>query len=119
MNLLLALILAVAVCLIGIRIFRKIGILDKPGNDLKNTRKPVPTILGIFVYFGFFGIVALLFPEYLGNDLFRGLMIGALPIVIVQLLDELRYIDKIKFSLPSWVRLISHIIGAVLAVYIG
>lgn len=118
MNLLFSLIWAVAVSLFGIRIFRKIWILDKPGNDLKNTRKPVPTILGVFIYLGFFGIVAILFPEYLGNNLFWGLMIWGLPIVVVQLLDELRYIDKIKFSLPSWVRLLSHIIWAVLAVYI-
>jgi UDP-N-acetylmuramyl pentapeptide phosphotransferase/UDP-N-acetylglucosamine-1-phosphate transferase len=75
MNLLLSLILAVAISLLGMRAFRKLNILDKPGNDLKNTRKPVPTILGIFVYFGFFGIVALLFPEYLGNNLFWGLMV--------------------------------------------
>lgn len=119
MNILYALLGAVAINILGIRIFRKLGVLDKPGNDLKNTRKPVPTIVGVFTYLGFFGIVAVLFPEYLGNNLFWGLMIGSFPIVLVQLLDELRYIDKIKFSLPSWVRLLSHILGAVLAVYIG
>ena len=119
MNILYALVGAIAINILGIRIFRKLGVLDKPGNDLKNTRKPVPTIIGVFTYLGFFGIVAVIFPEYLHNNLFRGLMIGALPIVIVQLLDELRYIDKIKFSLPSWVRLLSHILGAILAVYIG
>ncbi len=118
MNLLFSLIGSVTISLLWIRIFKKIGILDKPGNDLKNTRKPVPTILGVFVYLGFFGIVAVLFPEYLSNRLFWGLIIGWFPIVLVQLLDELRYIDKIKFSLPSWFRLLSHILGAVLAVYI-
>jgi UDP-N-acetylmuramyl pentapeptide phosphotransferase/UDP-N-acetylglucosamine-1-phosphate transferase len=34
----------------GLKWFKKWNILDKPGNDLKNTRKPVPTLQGIFVY---------------------------------------------------------------------
>lgn len=76
MTLLYILIGVVIINILGIRIFRKLGILDKPGNDLKNTRKPVPTILGVFVYLGFFGIVAVLFPEYLSNRLFWGLIIG-------------------------------------------
>lgn len=119
MTLLYILIGVIITNILGIWIFRKLNILDKPGNDLKNTRKPVPTILGVFTYLWFFGIVAVLFPEYLHNNLFRGLMVGAFPIILVQLLDELRYIGKIKFSLPSWVRLLSHILGAILAVYIG
>ena len=36
--------IAVAVAFVGLRLFRWMKILDKPGNDLKNTRKPVPTI---------------------------------------------------------------------------
>lgn len=118
MNLIYALIGAIVINIFGIRVFRKMGILDKPGNDLKNTRKPVPTILGVFTYLGFGIIVAILFPEYLSNRLFLGLMAGAFPIMIVQLLDELRYIDKIKLNLPSRIRLISHVVGAVLAVYV-
>jgi len=118
MNLIFIFIGAVLFNIFGIRIFRKLWFLDKPGNDLKNTRKPVPTIVGIFTYLGFFAIIAILFPEYLSNSLFWWLMIWSFPIVLVQLLDELRYIDKIKFSLPSWVRLLSHILGAILAVYI-
>jgi len=118
MQYILAFVLAVVITIGGIWIFKKIKILDRPGNDLKNTRKPVPTIIGVFTYLGFFAIIAILFPQYLHNSLFRWLMIWSFPIILVQLLDELRYIDKIKFSLPSRVRLLSHILGAILAVYI-
>ncbi|MEI8008953.1 MAG: hypothetical protein WCI00_06270 [bacterium] len=37
-------VIAVAVAFVGLKLFRRLNILDKPGNDLKNTRKPVPTI---------------------------------------------------------------------------
>ena len=50
MNYILVPVIAVAVAFIGLKLFRWLNILDKPGNDLKNTRKPVPTIQGIFVY---------------------------------------------------------------------
>ena len=62
--------IAVAFAWIGLTLFRWLKVLDKPGNDLKNTRKPVPTIQGVFVYIGFFAIVAILFPQYLHSNLF-------------------------------------------------
>jgi UDP-N-acetylmuramyl pentapeptide phosphotransferase/UDP-N-acetylglucosamine-1-phosphate transferase len=68
-------VIAVAFARIGLKLFRWLKILDKPGNDLKNTRKPVPTIQGIFVYIGFFVSIALLFPQYLHSHLFRGLIV--------------------------------------------
>jgi len=112
-------IIAVAVAFIGLKLFSWLKILDKPGNDLKNTRKPVPTIQGIFVYLWFFISIALLFPQYLHNNLFWGLFLGSLPIVIFELFEELNYIGKIKFKVPPSLRLIGHIIWALLAVYIG
>jgi len=57
MNYLLVPIIAAAIARIGLKLFRRLKVLDKPGNDLKNTRKPVPTIQGVFVYVGFFAIV--------------------------------------------------------------
>jgi len=118
MNYLLVPIVAIAVAFIWLKLFRRWKILDKPGNDLKNTRKPVPTMQGIFVYIGFFLAIALLFPQYLHNNLFWGLFFGSLPIVIFELIEELNYIGKIKFKIPTTLRLIGHIIGALLAVYI-
>jgi len=111
-------IIAIVFAFVGLKLFRWLNILDKPGNDLKNTRKPVPTIQGIFVYLGFFVSVAILFPDYLHNNLFRGLFLGSLPIVIFELLEELRYIWKINFKIPPIFRLVGHIIGALLAVWI-
>jgi len=119
MNYILVPIIAVAVAFIGLTLFRWLKILDKPGNDLKNTRKPVPTMQGIFVYVGFFLAIALLFPWYLHNSLFWGLVFGSLPIVIFELFEELNYLGKISFKIPASLRLVGHIAGALLAVYIG
>lgn len=119
MNYLLVPIIAVIVAFLGLKLFRWWKILDKPGNDLKNTRKPVPTIQGIFVYLWFFIIVALLFPGYLHNNLFWGLFFGSLPIVVFEFFEELNYIGKIKFKVPPSLRLVGHIGWALLAVRIG
>ena len=119
MNYILVPVIAVAIAFIGLKLFRWLKILDKPGNDLKNTRKPVPTIQGVFVYLGFFITVALLFPQYLHNNLFWGLLFGSLPIVIFELLEELSYLGKISFKIHPALRLIGHVFGALLAVWIG
>lgn len=118
MKYLLVPVIAVAIALIGLKLFRWLKILDKPGNDLKNTRKPVPTLQGIFIYIGFFVTVAFLFPQYLHNNLFWGLLFGSLPIVIFELFEELNYIGKINFKIPPSLRLIWHIAWALLAVWI-
>lgn len=119
MNYLLVPIIAVVIAFAGLKLFRWRNILDKPGNDLKNTRKPVPTIQGIFVYLWFFIIVALLFPQYLHNNLFWGLFVGSLPIVVFELFEELNYIGKISFKVPPSLRLVGHVAWALLAVWIG
>jgi len=119
MNYFLVPIIAIAFARIGLKLFRWLKVLDKPGNDLKNTRKPVPTIQGIFVYVGFFVSVALLFPEYLYSNLFWWLIFWSLPIIIFELFEELHYIGKINFKIPPMFRLVWHIAGALLAVRIG
>ncbi len=118
MNYILVPVIAIAFARIGLKLFRRLKVLDKPGNDLKNTREPVPTIQGIFVYVGFFVSIAILFPQYLSSNLFRGLIFGSLPIVIFELLEELNYIGRINFKIPPIFRLIGHIAGALLAVWI-
>ena len=118
MNYILVPVIAVAVAFIGLKVSRRLKILDKPGNDLKNTRKPVPTIQGVFVYLGFFLAIGLLFPWYLHNNLFWGLLFGSLPIVVFELFEELNYIGKIKFKIPPSLRLVGHIVWWFLAVRI-
>ena len=119
MNYILVPVIAVAVAFIGLKLFRRLKILDRPGNDLKNTRKPVPTIQGVFVYLGFFLAIGLLFPQYLHNNLFWGLLFGSLPIIVFELFEELNYIGRISFKIPASLRLIGQIAWALLAVYIG
>lgn len=74
---------------------------------------------GIFVYLGFFAIIAILFPQYLHNNLFRGLIFGSLPIVIFEIFEEMHYIGKIKFKIPPFMRLLGHVLWWILAVYIA
>jgi len=119
MSYILSLCIAVAVLLSGVWIFRKMKVMDKPGSDLKNTRQPVPTILGVFVYLGFLAIMGILFPQYYSQPLFLGLVVWSFPIVLVQLLDELHYIGKIKREISPKIRLVSHVLGALLAIYVG
>ena len=102
----------------GLWIFRKLKVLDKPGNDLKNTRKPVPTMMGIFVYIGFFALVSICFPDALHSNLFRWLCIGSLPIILFEIVEELCYLGKIKIKIPTIFRLLGHILAWFLAVYI-
>jgi len=109
MNYILVPVIAVAVAFIGLKLFRRLKILDRPGNDLKNTRKPVPTIQGVFVYLGFFLAIGLLFPQYLHNNLFWGLLFGSLPIIVFELFEELNYIGRISFKIPASLRLIGQI----------
>jgi UDP-N-acetylmuramyl pentapeptide phosphotransferase/UDP-N-acetylglucosamine-1-phosphate transferase len=85
--------------------------LDKPGNDLKNTRKPVPTMIGIFVYIGFFALVSICFPDALHSSLFRGLCIGSLPIILFEIVEELCYLGKIKIKIPTAFRLLGHLLA--------
>lgn len=117
-NYILPLIITIAISVIWIFLFKKLWIMDKPGNDLKNTRKPVPTIQWIFVYISFIAIIWIIYPEFLHQNIFRWLFRWSLPIVIVQTIDELRYIDKINFNLPPLARLFSHVLWWILAVYI-
>jgi len=111
-------IISILVSWCGIMLFRKFKILDKPWNDLKNTRKPVPTMQWIFVYLWFFLIILILFPGYFQNNIFLWLLFGSLPIFVIELLEELHYMWKIKFKVPQYLRLIWHILAWILAVYI-
>ena len=103
----------------GIKIFRKLNILDKPWKDLKWTRKPVPTMQWIVVYLIFLVIIALFFPEMWTNRLLLWFLAWGTLIVIVELITELEYIGKIKFKIPARWRFLVHLIAACLALRIS
>ena len=108
------------VCMIGGRwLFKKWTILDKPKADQKNARKPVPTMLGIFLLLSFVAIVAIMFPEYLQSRIVRGLLAAGAIIVIPAIIDELHYLGKTKIRVPLVVRALSHVVAAIVAVYVG
>jgi UDP-GlcNAc:undecaprenyl-phosphate GlcNAc-1-phosphate transferase len=110
--------ISIAIARLGLFVFRKLGVLDKPWTDLVNTRKSVPTMQGIFVYLAFFVIIAICFPVIFRSHIFRWLFIWTLPIIVFEFIEELRYIGKISWRIPTAFRLIWHVLGAVLAVYV-
>ena len=59
----------------GLFLFRKLKVLDRPGSDLKNTRKPVPTLQGIFVILALVVGIGAVYPAYFSDPLFLGLLI--------------------------------------------
>ena len=103
----------------GIKIFRKLNILDKPWKDLLWTRKPVPTMQWIVVYIIFLIIISLFFPEMRTDRLLLWFLAWGTLIVIVEIITELEYIWKIKFKIPAWGRFLVHLIAACLALYIS
>lgn len=110
--------LSIVILFAWLKTFAKFKILDKPWNDLKNTRKPVPTMLWIFAFLWFFLVVLIIFPNYFSNNLLLGLLAWSLPIIILETLEELSYIWKIKFKIHPIIRLLIHIVWWILAVYI-
>ena len=111
-------IITLLIAIAGVLIFKKFKVLDKPGSDLKNTRKPVPTLQGIFVILSVIVGVGIVYPEYFSNPLFLGLLIPWMLIGIVEMVEELSYLWKFP-KIPPFVRLIVHFLSAFLAVWIG
>ena len=102
----------------GLFLFRKLKVLDKPGSDLKNTRKPVPTLQGICVILALVVGIGAVYPAYFSEPLFLGLLIPWLLIGVVELIEELSYLGKFP-KIPPIVRLVVHVLAAFLAVWIG
>ena len=103
----------------GLALFKHLKILDKPGNDIKNTRKPIPTLQGIFVYLIFIALIAILHPDFLMLPLVQGFLAGGAVIVIIELFAELEYMGRISRKIPPRARLIMHIFAACLALWIS
>ncbi len=99
-------------------LFKKFGILDRPGADLKWVRWPVPTLMWVFAYISFLLAIWFFFPQIFGDNIFLWLILWVLPIFLVELVEELGYMGRIKFRIPQIVRLLAHIWWAILAVYI-
>lgn len=119
MTYVLAALIALACMLGGRWLFKKWTILDKPKQDQKQARKPVPTILGTFVLLSFVIVVAVLYPEYLHNPIVWGLLVAGIIIGVPAFLDELNYLGRSKLNFPPFVRLITQVVAAVAAVWIS
>lgn len=102
---------------VGMAVFRKMKILDKPWADVA-ARKPVPTIIWVFVFLAFLINIFVFYTEYFQNRIFLWLLAGSLIVIIFSLRDELNYIGKIKMSVPPSVRLLSHVLACIVALWV-
>ena len=118
MNYLFTILLIIAIFFVWRYLFKKFKILDRPGADLKWLRWPVPTIMWVFAYISFILTMIWFFPGISSNNMFRGLVLWVFPIFIVELIEELWYMGRIKFRIPQIIRLLAHIWWAIIAVYI-
>ncbi len=118
-NILYIFIIVIVVAFLWLKLFQKLKILDKPWADLKNTRKPVPTMQWIFAYIWFWIVILLLFPDMVSNNIFLWLSLWVLPIIILEIIEELWYLWRLKFRVNPVIRLSIHILSAILAVWIS
>lgn len=118
MNYLFSAVLIVIVFFVWRYVFKKFKILDRPGADLKWVRWPVPTLMWIFAYISFILAMVLFFPGVISNNMFWWLVLWVLPIFLVELVEELWYMGRLKFRTPQIVRLLAHIWWAIIAVYV-
>ncbi len=117
MQIILLITICVLLAIAGLKVFAKLKILDKPGSDLKNTRKPVPTLQGIIVILIVLVGVGIVYPHYFSNPLFLGLLIPGILIGLVETIEELSYLGKLP-KIPPIIRLLTHFLAAGLAVWI-
>lgn len=103
--------------LLGLWVFRRLGILDKPGPDVVPIRKPVPTMQWLIIYGILIVVVSALYPQWWSLALFQWLFAWVSIIVLITLLDEIFYIRG-KKDVPALGRLIAQIIAAIVAISI-
>jgi len=99
---------ALVFALLGLYIFKKLNILDRPWPDVP-PRKRVPNMQGVVLFVGFLLTLLIFFPQYLTTDPVISILIWWGLLVLIYVLD-------IYFKIPPWIRLIFQI-GAALIVY--
>jgi len=97
--------------ILGWRVFKKMGIKDKPWPDL--TRKfQVPTLQGVVLFALFLVIMYAFYPIYFDDIRFISFLISGGLLVFVSVLDEFK-------KLPSWFRLIVQVLAAWIVFFVG
>lgn len=103
-----AFILTILLVLIALKVFPKLGLLDKP-EKYGIKRKPIPYPGGILLYIIFL-ILALIFFE--PTLKLMGLMIGGGILVFISFIDD-------RYDLPAWFRLMVQIVVALIMILVG
>lgn len=118
MEFILPIVTTIGIAALGLLLFRKYSILDKPGPDIIPKRKPVPTMQGIFVFIAIVVWFGVWFPEYMANSIVQWLLVGCAILLAIAAWDERRYIHA-RPDIPAWIRLLVQIAAICIALYIG
>lgn len=118
MEFILPIITTIGIASLWLLLFRKQGILDKPGPDITPKRNPVPTMQGIFVFIAILVWLAVWFPDYMYNPIVQWLLTGCAILLAIATRDERRYIRGLT-DIPAWIRLLVQIGAIIIALYIG
>jgi len=103
-----AFLLTIGLSLLALKFFPKWGLLDRPEKyGLK--RKPIPYSGGLLLFFVFL-ICSLIFLDY--DKHLIGLTVGASLIILVSFLDD-------RYDLSPYLRIVVHIIAALILVFSG
>lgn len=90
-----------------ITLAHKIGAVDVPDSERRVHKKPIPRLGGLAIFYGF--LIALLFFAKIDQQL-RGILIGALIIVSIGIIDDVK-------QLRALVKLAAQIVAAVVVVF--
>lgn len=87
----------------------RVGAMDVPKDNRRMHSMPIPRLGGLAIFFGFF-LGVLLFAEI--NEQVRGVLLGAVIIVIIGIIDDIH-------PLRAWIKLLGQIAAALVAVFHG
>lgn len=87
----------------------KVGAVDVPKDSRRMHSTPIPRLGGLAIFFGFF-LGVLLFADI--SEQLRGILLGAVVIVIIGIIDDIR-------PLKAWIKLLGQIAAALVAVFHG
>ena len=110
---------------LGLILSKKIGLLDKPGPDIVPSRKPVPTLQGLWLYIAVLVSLFIAFPDVVVHPYVFWWLIVGWCFVVFTFVDELlsiRQAEKVGSPylvdvIPSWVKLVVQLLLLALLMY--
>lgn len=118
MQFILPILSTISIAALWLLLFRKRGVLDKPGPDITPKRSPVPTMQWLFVFIAICVWFLVWFPQYIQHPIVQWLLAGCAILLVIATRDERRYIRG-QSDIPAWIRVIVQIGAILIALYVG